>query len=66
MGIFVDTFVWVKAATRDALEDSGPFPITKVSTRNNGTNYDIFWNTSSLAMVMSTMPIVPTVPSAVT
>ena len=25
MDIFVDTFVWVKAATRDALEDRGPF-----------------------------------------
>ena len=25
MGIFVDTFVWVKVATRDALDDSGPF-----------------------------------------
>ena len=65
MGIFVDTFVWVKAATRDALEDSGPFRSPKYAPAIMAPATIFSGILPALAMVMSTMPIVPTVPSAV-
>ena len=60
-----DTFVCVKAATREALDDKGPLRSPKYAPAIIAPATISSGILPALAIVISTIPIVPTVPSAV-
>ena len=65
IGMLVDTFVCVKAATREALDDKGPFRSPKYAPAMMAPATIFSGILPAFAIVMSTIPMVPTVPRAV-
>ena len=65
IGILVGTFVCVKAATREALDDKGPLRSPKYAPAIMAPATISSGILPALAIVMSTIPMVPTVPKAV-
>ncbi len=63
--MLVDTFVCVKAATREALDDKGPFRSPKYAPAMMAPATMFSGILPAFAIVMSTIPMVPTVPRAV-
>ena len=65
IGILLETLVCVKAATSDALDDNGPLRSPKYAPAIMAPATIFSGILPALAIVMSTMPMVPTVPKAV-